>query len=161
MEGSEKLVKILIKILRANRLCERPGYYSGRGATLTDLNGEILEGIYKGIKKEFGEKAAKNFVKMVDGIKVISATTFLQELYALEWSKWEYKEKEKDESGVYVDKINGEYNMAGGMFGMINALTHNGSDDTRAIKQRFVRSHGIVPPKGTIECDIFGYYRTY
>ena len=43
----------------------RPEFFSGRGATTSDLNYETLTGIHDGIKKEFGDGAAKNFVLMV------------------------------------------------------------------------------------------------
>jgi len=139
---TEKL-KEIIRSVPSMSTC--PEYFSGRGATLTDLNSEILEKIYQGIEKEFGEKAASNYVKMVDGIKVLSATTFLQELYLLESRGWEYVPK-RDESGIVVPKNeDGEYNTELGMLGMISALSSSGRDDTQQIKGHFLLTHGIKP----------------
>ena len=67
----------LKEIIRNNNMSTRPEYYSGRGATISDLNEKILFGIHKDLKKEFGESAGNGFVKMVNGIKVLSATAFL------------------------------------------------------------------------------------
>jgi hypothetical protein len=136
-------------IIRNNKMSTRPEFYSGRGAITCDLNGEILEGIYKGIKKEFGENSAKNFVKMVDDIKVLSATTFLEELYVLFSNDWKYRKKRSHAAGVTVPKnADGEYDLVGGMFGMMNAMMNN-RDETQQIKSYFLSRHG-VKPKGKV-----------
>lgn len=70
------------------RLSGRPEYYSGRGATSGDLNGDHLGALYKGIKIEHGDEAAKAFVQMVFDTPVLSATAFLHNLYALEANGW-------------------------------------------------------------------------
>ena len=65
------------------------GYYAGFGATLDNLNSARLNQIAAIIKKEIGEKAHDNFVKIVWQIKVLSAENFLANLYALENNNWE------------------------------------------------------------------------
>ena len=148
-------------IIRNNRMSTRPEYYSGRGAILGDLDGDMLEGIHKGILKEYGKDAAKNFVKMVADIKVLSATTFLQELYQLLNNDWKYTEKKKHADGIAVPKNDeGEYDessMVSGMIGMVTAMTHNGRDDTSSIRGGFLMSHGIKP-KGEIRYNSLGDY---
>lgn len=137
----------LLNIIRNNRMSSRPEYYSGRGATLSDLDYDILEGIYKGIKKEFGSTAAKNFVDMVADIKVMSATTFLQELYNLFDNDWIHTSKEKDASGIAIAKDeNGEYDMVSGMMGIMSHMG-NDRDDTMQIKGHFLSTHGIKSQK--------------
>jgi len=134
----------LYKIIQNNRMSTRPEYYSGRGATISDLDGDILEGIHDGIKGDYGKDAAKNFVLMVADIKVLSATTFLEELYQLFRNNWKYTDKEKHASGITVPKDeNGEYDIMSGMFGMMAALTSNGRDDTQRIKGGFLNAHGV------------------
>ena len=153
-------------IIRNNRMSTRPEYYSGRGATMSDLDSEILEGIHKGILKEYGEDAAKNFVKMVADIKVLSATTFLQELYQLFNNDWKYTEKKKHADGIAIPKNDeGEYDedsTLSGMMGVMSAMTHNGRDDTSRIKGGFLQSHG-VKPKNEIRYNSLGdyYYEEY
>ena len=133
-------------IIRDNNMSTRPEYYSGRGAIRCDLDGSMLEGIYQGILKEYGEDAAKNFVEMVADIKILSATTFLEELYQLQLNDWKYTKKETHAAGVTVPKNeDGEYDetsMRSGMIGIMNAM-HNTRDETNSIRGRFLKSHGI------------------
>jgi hypothetical protein len=148
-------------IIRNNKMSTRPEFYSGRGAITCDLNGNILEGIYQGIKKEFGDKPAENFVKMVADIKVLSATTFLEELYMLFGNGWKYRKKKQHANGISIPKNeNGEYDdrsVMSGMLGMMAAMGNNGRDETPAIKNYFLSKHG-VKLKGRIVTviDIFG-----
>ena len=158
-------METLFNIIRNNRMSTRPEYYSGRGATISDLTGEILTGIHEGIEKEYGKDAAKNFVDMVADIKVLSATTFLQELYNLFHNDWKYTKKENHAAGVSVPKNDdGEYDKKSariGMFGMMSAMMHDGRDDTEIIRGYFIRSHGYKP-KGEIRYyDKFGRCRYY
>lgn len=155
-------LETLKNIIRNNKMSTRPEYFSGRGAITCDLNGEILEGIYKGIEKEFGPAAAKAFVKMVSQIKVLSATTFLQELYNLYYSDWKCKKtkKEADASGIAIQKNeDGNYDVTHGMIGMISAMT-NDRDETQMIRGRFLINHGIKPKVGTIYTDSVNGYIT-
>ena len=136
----------LRQIIRENKMSVRPEFYSGRGAILCDLNGDQLEGIYQGVKKEYGDKAASNFVKMVNNIQVMSATTFLQELYNLCGNGWKYIKKKTHASGIAVQKgKNGEYDQssaAHGIIGIFSAMSEN-RDETAAIKSYFLSRHGI------------------
>lgn len=137
----------LKNIIRNAGMSTRPEYYSGRGATRSDLDEDILEKIFKGIEAKFGALPAENFVKMIDDIKVLSATTFLQELYNLYYSNWKYTKKKKHSSGVAVGKnADGEYDLASGLIGMMGAMSGmNDRDDTQRIKGWFLRCHGILP----------------
>lgn len=51
--------------------------------------------IYQGILKEYGKDAAKQYVTMVAEIDVLSATLFLNSLYALDGMKWKWLKKPK------------------------------------------------------------------
>lgn len=135
----------LKNVIRNNRMDTAPSFYSGRGATLTDLNSDILRGIHKGIKKEFGKNASENFIKMVAGIKVASATTFLNELYSLLSNGWKYTEKENDASGIDIAKNeDGSHNLASAMFTMGEALMGDSNrDDTALIVCAFLCENGI------------------
>lgn len=134
----------LKNIIRDNRMSTRPEYYSGRGATMSDLTGEILEGIFKGILKEFGNSAADNYVKMVADIKVASATTFLTELYELFYSDWKHKKKKQNAPGIAVAKDeDGNYDVTHGMISIFSALGAN-RDDTDRIKNYFLKTHGVT-----------------
>ena len=146
-------------IIRNNRMSTRPEYYSGRGAILADLDSDILDGIHMGIEAEYGKSAAKNFIKMVADIKVLSATTFLEELYQLNYNGWKYSVKKTHASGITVPKDeNGNYDMMGGMFGMMIALSGGNRDDTQRIKGNFLRKNGIAPTETRV---YYGYGNQY
>lgn len=73
------------------KMSSRPGFYAGRGNTTTDLNSQLLEKIYEGIRTEIGQDAAKAFVNMVEHmVDDASATTFLITLKRLEQYEWKY-----------------------------------------------------------------------
>ena len=141
-------------IIRNNRMSTRPEYYSGRGATTSDLNDQILFGIHKDLKKDFGEDAGNGFVKMIDGIKVLSATAFLNGLYELYYNNWIYNEQQPDSITIQKDD-DGNYNSTVGMIGVIDSLFSCGRDDTQQIKSHFLRCNGV---KGK---EIYDNYRGY
>jgi hypothetical protein len=142
----EKLEQ-LKNIIRNAGMSTRPEYFSGRGATLADLDSEILQKIYQGIIDTFGTKAAKSFVDMVAKIKVLSATTFLEELYLLQINNWKLDKTKKDEFGVSVPKKeNDDWDINMGMIGMMNALSSGGGPgQTSQIRSGFLRTHGVKP----------------
>ncbi len=153
----EKIKNILLK----NNMCTRPEYYSGRGATTTDLTDKILFSIHADIKKEFGEEAAKAFVQMVANMKIMSATAFIEELYALYCSDWKL-EKPIGASGIAVPKKeNGEYDVEMGMFGMVEAMFSSDRDQSNEIRDHFLLRNGIKPAsvKGNRYRDPLGYER--
>lgn len=141
--------KTMQDILRDTpRFCSRASYFSGRGATLTDLNYEILEHIHGQITSEFGEEAAKNYVKMVASMKSCSATAFINNCYSLEMMNYKWADEESSTSGIDVEKDkDGNYDTVNGIFGMISAM-HQRGDDTPSIRNRFLSKHGHTPENG-------------
>ena len=118
-------------------MSDRPGFYSGRGATTTDLNDMILEKIYQEIKKEHGEDSAKQFTQMVADIPKLSATDFLLSLYRLEMNDWNWsKELLGEEKGIYPED---EGSALGTIF---SALSGSGNvDETDYIRTAFLERH--------------------
>ncbi len=55
----------------------RSGYYIERPPSESDLSSNILEMIYRGLKKDIGQKAARNFVRFVDQLRDLSASSFI------------------------------------------------------------------------------------
>ena len=152
----------LKNIIRNNRMSTRPEYFSGRGATTSDLNSDILFGIHKGIQKDFGDKAAKSFVEMVADLKIASATTFLNELYRLFNNNWEHiSNHAQDKAGIEVPKNeNGEYDENSALMGQIGIMNHmhmgSQHDDTNRIVSHFLSSNGIK--QDTIHYDSWGVH---
>jgi hypothetical protein len=148
-------METLKNIIRNSNMSTRPEFYSGRGAILCDLNGEILQKIYIGIENQYGKRAANNYVKMVADIKILSATTFLQELYSLFNSNFKYIKKKNHANGIAIQKNNdGDYDgnsVAMGMVSIFESLSNN-RDDTQMIKNGFLVCHGIKPNKTMVDC---------
>jgi len=126
----------------------RPEYYSGRGATMSDLNSDILEKIYQGIKEVHGGKAAGEYVKMVSKIPKLSATDFLLSLYRLEGNKWKWgKGMSGNEKGVYVDGPTDEAKFAVGMISIAHVMSGmNERDETSYIRGQFLNKHDVKNP---------------
>lgn len=130
------------------RMAARPEYYSGRGATISDLNSKLLEGIYQGILKEIGPGAADQFVLMVEDLDRVSATYFLNSLYALEangwvWVKADAPSKSMDHMDLGRDKEGLE--VVG--FATFASWAFGGSDrdDTFLIRTDFLVARGRSP----------------
>ena len=53
------------------------GFYSGRGVNPGDLDSEMLEQIYQGLKSDVGKEEARNFVRFVNKLGDLSASSFI------------------------------------------------------------------------------------
>ncbi len=129
-----------------NRMSSRPEYYSGRGAILSDLNSELLEMIHEGIRREIGEKAAKNFVQMVADIDALSATFFLNSLYGLEASGWKWKKRSKKAEALdHVDVGPDSPARFGIGMATLGSWMFGGSErnETAQISSDFLEKHGF------------------
>jgi hypothetical protein len=123
----------------APRLGTRPEYFSGRGATLSDLNSEILEGIYKGLVKEVSKDAAENFVVLVAKFKCLSATAFLNDF--IDWYCSGCNEYQvRDTSDVDLGPDN-EGRLAIGLATIGSMMFSSGSDHTNQIREDFILGH--------------------
>jgi hypothetical protein len=127
------------------RMSGNPGFYSGRGATLSDLDSYILEDIYTGIKTAHGINAGEEFVQMVSEIPKMSATDFLVNLYNLESNEWKWdKRMVRDESGIYVGGTTDDQKFASGFLTIASVMAGmNNRDDTGYIKRPFLLNHGV------------------
>ena len=120
-------------------MVDRPGYYSGRGARTSDLDGDMLYAIYQKITQELGAKPADAFVTMVRKLKTLSATNFLNSLYTLERNNWTYKASFHESNIDLGHDGKGREAIAFGT--LAEALFGSDSirDDTRIIKNSFLR----------------------
>lgn len=135
-------------------MSSRPEFYSGRGAVIDDLTSQKLEKMYDHINREYGPDAAQQFGQMVADIPVLSATEFLLTLYQLEKNNWRWEKSFLgDGKSIDVGPDNGD-----GVREMIAHVTvlsvldrtfgqNSGRDDTRAIRNPFLREHGIKIPE--------------
>jgi len=87
-------------------MSSRPGFTSGRGATITDLDSDRLTFIYDKIVENENQDAADNFVLMVQNLQVASCTEFLLSLYRLEIRGWKYDDtffSDSNSNGIYAE----------------------------------------------------------
>ncbi len=133
------------------RMSGRPEFYSGRPARHYDLSGKQLFGIYTKIKEELGEEQATAFVTMVEKIGSLSATNFLNTLYALEANEWVYDDKLSiNDSDIDVGPDNPSRNAIA--FATIaSAISGGGHDETEYIRNTFfqmINHHPKAERKG-------------
>lgn len=122
------------KIVISAGMSPRPEYYSGRGAKISDLNGDILFAIYKQIKEKMGDKQAEAFVNMIENIKSLSATNFLNCLYVLEANDWIYVPFKESDIDVGPDVPGREAIAFATLF---SGYASHGEDSTEYIRNSF------------------------
>lgn len=123
----------------------RPSYYSGRGANTTDLSAEKLQKIWTAINTHRGAKDAETFVRMVESLRVLSATDFLIALASLDANDFKWEQKMLPTAkGIHATD---EGSAMGTVFSVMAGSMSR--DETRAIKDPFLRMHGrkIKPSK--------------
>ena len=128
------------KIINSIGRCERPEYYSGRGATTTDLDGDKLFAIYTKIREEIGKKEAEAFVTMIENLEYLSMTNFLNALYALENNQWVYKPVVENDIDIGSDNST----RGAVALGVIGSAILGKPDDTDYIKRSFFSKIGYT-----------------
>lgn len=128
----------------------RPAFYSGRGATSSDLSSEKLERIYKAIIVNVSMKAADAFALMVANLPCLSATDFLLALARLEGAEWVWRTSMVgSENGRYADSF------GAAMGTVLETVSGRKTDETVSIRRQFLNNHGIKDPKAGQ--DKYGY----
>ncbi len=135
-----------IGIWTENRMSNRSGYYAGRGSLTCDLNSDLLERIYQGIKKDVGEEEAKNFVQMVDALEDMSATAFIVAFRQFGYNKFQgIVEQHEDDDIALSAQLHGDDTVNEGMSVLIQALANRSNRSSffehNNIKANFIRSH--------------------
>lgn len=136
-ENYEETMTAIKRIVTTAKMSTRPEYYSGRGAIRSDLNGTILKTIFDSVKTDFGDEAANSFVEMVKGMKQLSATAFLNELYQLAQNDFIFTASVGFGTMEIAKDKDGNYDMNHGMISMMSALT-NLRDETTSIRNEFL-----------------------
>ena len=133
------------EIVREAGMSDRPAYYSGRGATLSDLNSDRLGTIHRLIKEQLGDDQAQAYVQMVAGLDKASATGFLNSLYGLAANDWVYRPHTISHVDIEKD-ADGRHNITQGI-ATIFAAMNSTRDETERIRGEFLRKHGIFTTK--------------
>jgi hypothetical protein len=133
---------MIISQYTQNRMSTRPEFYSGRGATTSDLNSSLLELIYAGVKQEAGDEAAANFVQFVCDFDKLAATTFLNEFYAFCDCGCTYtprKHSAIDELDPGPDNDSRDVVGLGMMMSAMSGMMDR--DETESIRNAFLANH--------------------
>jgi hypothetical protein len=136
-------------------MSDRPEFYSGYGATVSNLCSEQLELIYMGIQKYHGKCAATNFAQMVADLEKLTASGFLRSLYELERNGWRWEHVEnKPVSNIALGGY-GEQLEATAFATIASALGDRDVDQTYYIRREFLNLHKdevvrSVKPKQTM-----------
>ncbi len=132
----------------------RPSFYSGRGATTSDLSSAKLERIYQAIENNVGQKAAKAFARMVRDIPVLSATDFLLSLERLVAAGWRWeKDMLGQENGLYAEDFGTALCTVASVLG-----GSRDRDETVAIRYDFLLRHDLKEPRMPKGTNIYGYH---
>jgi hypothetical protein len=137
--------KQIHEILQNNGISPRPSYYSGRGATTSDVNSDQLEKIYQQIVKVHGKEAGEAFTNMVESMANMNASAFINNCFILESSqyKWE-KAKKVEQNGIEpIKDEDGNYNEAHLLISVFGAMNNKG-DDTDIIRNPFLAKRGRI-----------------
>ncbi len=134
----------------------RPGFYSGRGATSSDLNSKSLERIFQAIVRNVSAEAGTEFVKMVADIPVLSATDFLLTLGKFEQNNFVWsKALLSDHGGRYFENKAEAFGTVMEALSSVSGRRAERHDETSYIRGEFLRSHNVKPKPGVM--DKYGY----
>lgn len=128
------------EIVYSQGMSDQPEYYSGRRATMSDLDGDRLYAIYQKIAQELGARQADAFVTMVEKLKTLSAANFLNALYALERNDWNLTKFNESKADLGPDGA-GRRDIAFATVAEI--LFCCGRDDTEYIRSSFLKKIGF------------------
>lgn len=138
--GGKNMKKISAReIVYSAGMSDEPEYYSGRGATTSDLDGDILYNIYIQIKEKLGTNQANEFVTMVENLKELSATNFLNALYFLERNNWKYKQFRESKIDLGCDRPGREAIAFATIAEALFQTRYSRPDQTEYIKREFFR----------------------
>lgn len=145
----------LESIIMDSGMSARPAYYSGYGAITDNLNSDKLIKMQEGIEKEFGQKASKAMVELVQSIKVLTATAFLSGLYNLKNNNWVLPEN--------ISQSNVDIQDMGSALGtlMMAMSPSSNRDQTFEIKNRFLSKNGIRQERNHVDEIYGGRHITY
>jgi len=141
----------------------RPGYYAGRGPKRGDLNDKHLQQLWAGIKKDFGDEQAAEFVKMVADLKDMSATAFLvsMEHFWAHGLKWTGREQEPGDGNTMSargdDRFTEGMCVIASVLGRQNSSPEQEAFESYNIKAPFLRRHGVEIEPPALGGEVFGY----
>jgi len=118
-----------------------PGYYSGRGATTSDLNDGILQRAHDFIKHHIGDDAAKAHVEMVAALPTASATGYLRSLYDLESNDWTWTKGKEGANDIYPTNEGSAFGTMMSVLGRMHDDPHDQTYKSESVRGDYLRRH--------------------
>lgn len=144
----EQNISGLVHSWTRGRFCMRSGFYAGRGPTSSDLNSDILESLYQGIKKELGEAAAANFVRFVNKLDDLSASAFIvafEQFWAQDCKTVEIEQTSEDRMRLDARGSGLEAQAFGAVMSHMSGGSNKSEDEIRhlsnRLKGKFIWTH--------------------
>jgi len=138
------------------RFVFRSGFYAGRPPSLGDLNSNILEAIYSGIKRDVGEEEGTNFVRFVNNLDDLSASAFIvafEFFCANDCKRVDFSQKPEDRRRL-DGRGRGLEVEAFGLIGEVMFGRKMSNDEIRSIsnsiKSQFILHHQLEIPKDEV-----------
>lgn len=124
-----------------------PSYYSGRGATTSDLNDTILTRIHEAVVRGKGVEAGKAFIAMVAALPEASATAFLNGLFALEARGWVWDTAAPKPSSIAPDNMGSAFATVVEVLGRSRQTSEERLMRDAMVRAAFLSRHGVRDPR--------------
>jgi hypothetical protein len=129
-----------------------------------DLNSDILEMLYGGIRTEIGAEAARNFVLMVENLTDMSATAFLVSFQHYWGNKYRWDDRKQQSGDGVALSGRGQQLHTEAMFAVLSALSDHRDKGTRdwqsdSIKMPFLARHSTKPRSSRCYDDGYGFFK--
>lgn len=143
MQGN---ISDLVRTWTDGTFCMRSGYYAGRRPSEGDLGSRHLEMLYQGIRKDVGVEGAANFVRFVNKLDDLAASSFIvafEQFWAEECKVIDISQKPGDRMRL---DARGDALLSQGFGAIMSAMADRGSGmDHRhlslEVKARFIKDH--------------------
>ncbi|HEY4482637.1 MAG TPA: hypothetical protein VI953_00480 [Candidatus Paceibacterota bacterium] len=122
------------------------GFYAGRPPSEGDLDSRILQSFYVGIRNDIGEEEARNFVRFVNNLNDLSASSFIVAFQRFWWGGMRTVSVEQRKEDRFELSGRGNALAIEGMGAIFSAMFDKStpaenSSTSRRIKRPFIQAH--------------------
>lgn len=135
-------ITLIKRIIYTSGLSARPEYYSGRGARLSDLNGQMLYSIYNKLTR-LDQNKGLNMAIMTLNMNSLETTNFLEKLYQLVENNYNLEKLQLSDNNYSLGTTKNNEKENTELYTYSTSLNNLKTDDTEIIKFEFKR---ILPP---------------
>ncbi len=151
--------KVIHRIVLTSGLNDRPEFYSGRGAKMSDLNGNHLISIYNKLYK-LDPQRALNMAQMTIDMDSLGATEFLESLYSLAENDYDLSKTKISTNNFSVGNKREQDRDIFAYTAIIAAFGRQTYDCTSTIKTQFI---DLLPQQANyqlcLRCEPYASYK--